>query len=334
MKRVFKGVFAILLIAMLTVACFMFNNTNVKGQKHIIIPVYAGLCDQMKYYICGKRLTELGYKVKYDISWYQGSCDEKATSPCDRTFQLLKAFPNIDFDIATTKEIESYKKKCIANPCNFDVNTWTLKQEPWKIGKYTKNRNTYMQCDINSWCVCVDILDLEAGNPKEEVLQKYLHISDDNYKVLDKRNREILERIQKSKCSVGVHVRRGDDATKDESHPIKALNYDYYVKVINAVLERYPDASFFFFSEEPLYIEQEILPKLPPNVKVEIVGNDANKCYMDLLLLAVCRHQIPSRGAMGAIAFGLNNHPDKELFGSNRTRLLPGMKLDVVVQEE
>jgi hypothetical protein len=327
-----NGVLVILLAIIVAAACLVYNS-NVKGQKHIIIPVYHGLCDQMKYYVVGKRLQKLGYKVKYDISWYQdrGSCDEKASSPYVRTFQLLKAFPGLDFDIATKKEIEKYKRNFV-NPCNTDANAWMyfVPSVRWTLEEHVKKDFTYLQCDINGWHVCIETLF--ARFPSAGDLQKYFHISEDNYKVLDERNREILEKIQKSKCSVGVHVRRGDHILHG---PLTSSgdDCDYYVKVINAVLEKFPNASFFFFSEEPQYVDQEILPKLDPSVKVEIVGNDANKCYMDLLLLAACNHQIPSRGAMGLIAFALNNHPDKKLFGSNRTRILPEMSLDITVQE-
>jgi hypothetical protein len=111
-----------------------------------------------------------------------------------------------------------------------------------------------------------------------------------------------------------------------------AYDYDYFVEAIKVATKMFPDASFFFFSEEPSYIEQEILPRLNPNIEVEVAKNDANKCYMDLLLLAACKHVIASQGAMGPMAFILNKHPDKKLIVPTRFKSwVADLKLDVII---
>ncbi len=58
---------------------------------------------------------------------------------------------------------------------------------------------------------------------------------------------------------------------------------------------------FYFFSDEPDWVRDELIPQLyltEGNCKiVDINGSD--KGYMDLFLIARCKHQITSKGTLG-----------------------------------
>ena len=63
------------------------------------------------------------------------------------------------------------------------------------------------------------------------------------------------------------------------------------------------DAKFFVFSDEPEWVRNELLPKLPAAADVTVADlNGPEHGYMDLALMAQCRNQITSQGSHGKFA--------------------------------
>ena len=82
------------------------------GNKTVIIRSDGGICSQIEFCCLGLYLQDLGYKVKYDLSWFDENgldCNGKFV----RNYDMPLAFPNMKFEIATKQEIEHTKKQKI-----------------------------------------------------------------------------------------------------------------------------------------------------------------------------------------------------------------------------
>jgi hypothetical protein len=325
------------------------KNDIVVDDKLVIINVEHGLVDQLDFFVVGERIKKMGYKVKYDISWFSrygfsnrggtsksifrklkftfdiwiASLGIKRKSVSSRTFQLLQAFPYIECDIATEKELEFYKNK------NFFIVSDRYYNESWSFGKEVIPPVRIIVQNIEYWRRCQDAVGymLRAGD--ELTIQKecyeYFHFEDS---ILDDKNLAILEKIRSEKCPIGIHVRRGDDAMRGEASPSQ-----YFVKAVKRVKEMFPESSFFFVSDEPDFVKEEILPKLDKEIKVELVDiNDVDAAYKDLFLLSECKHQIRSQGSMGAIAYLINRHNDKKLIAPKSVRAFSNITPSVVIE--
>jgi hypothetical protein len=315
----------------------------------VIINIEHGLIDQLDFFAVGEQIKKMGYKVKYDISWFSkygfshrgrtsrsifrklkynfdtwfDSLKNKKKSVNSKTFQLLNAFPNIRVDIATDEELEFYKRK------NFFRVGDKFYNETWSFGKDVVPPIRIIVQNIEYWRRCQDIVRymLRAGD--EGTVQKecyeYFHFDDS---ILDAKNLDILQRIRNEKCPIGVHVRCGDDAARGE-----ASSLEYFVKAVKKVKELFANASFFFVSDEPDFVKKEIFPKLDKEIKVEIIDiNDVDAAYKDLFLLSECKHQIRSQGSMGAIAYLINRHDDKKLIAPKSVRGFSNIIPSLVVE--
>lgn len=247
------------------------------GNKTVIIRSDGGICSQIEFCCLGLYLQDLGYKVKYDLSWFDENgldCNGKFV----RNYDMPLAFPNMKFEIATKQEIEHTKKqKIFAN----------------KIPQ--KGESGYI-----------------CGYPSErgQNLIKYKNHFIEHFKPVDKDScKDILNKINKSN-SCGVHVRRGDLSEYNPAYgyPTPKEYYITAIKILNALV---PDITFFFFSEECDWIKNEIIPNIGSEIKYVLCDkNGADKGYLDLFLMSKCNHLITSSGSLGRIAKILSEKSD------------------------
>jgi hypothetical protein len=105
--------------------------------------------------------------------------------------------------------------------------------------------------------------------------------------------------------SVSLHIRRGDYL----DNPIFAnLSVEYYEKSVDFIKKKYNDAAFFVFSDDLSWAKNNL--KL--NVSTYYVDvNDAKTDYMDLMLMASCKHNVIANSTFSWWGAWLNNNPDK-----------------------
>jgi hypothetical protein len=270
----------------------------------IIIALDGGLCDQMIIYVASQQLAQKGYKVKYDLSNYRNSC---------RHFELTTAFPYLEFQPASQEEIRIQKKFSHRLPTSLR----------WNIEDITKPIYVDYSC-IRYLNECADIGSWED---RLRLMPNYFHFEDS---MLDSRNFQVFEQIRQDACPVGVHVRRGDMST--DGNYWYAVPANYFIKAVKQVKERFPNASFYFFTEDKQFVLREIFPKLSDEQVKLIDLNDDKHCYKDLCLMSACKHQIRSQGTMGKIAFLLNQYPNKLLIAPEKCRrLAPVIIPDIII---
>ena len=146
----------------------------------------------------------------------------------------------------------------------------------------------------------------------EEQVRGAFGFSDKIWEGLDKtlfeRIKGYQERIDES-LAVSVHVRRGDYLDNEEAYG-HICTEDYYRKAIDFVRNKYPQAVFFFFSNEPQWVRKWIEREYSKDFSFEIIeGTDEAMGYLDLFLMSRCSHHIIANSSFSWWGAWLN--PDK-----------------------
>lgn len=118
--------------------------------------------------------------------------------------------------------------------------------------------------------------------------------------------------IDSQPYSVGVHVRRGDLKVEQYDYGMPPT-LEYYKRAVDYFIRKFENSFFFFFSDEPEWVADELIPYLKLSTDeckvVDINGSDRG--YMDLFLIAHCKHQITSKGTLGKYGALLQDSPEK-----------------------
>ena len=115
--------------------------------------------------------------------------------------------------------------------------------------------------------------------------------------------------------AVSVHIRRGDYLLPKHSHLYEGICDDaYYEKAIGLMKEKYPDAKFFFFSNDPEWVKQHYQGA----EYLVVEGNDEEAGYADMYLMSKCRHHIIANSSFSWWGAWLNPDKDKTVVAPKR----------------
>lgn len=132
--------------------------------------------------------------------------------------------------------------------------------------------------------------------------------------------RDYQKRID-SVTSVSIHVRRGDYLENSEAYG-GICTEDYYEKAIEYIKDRFPDAVFFVFSNEPKWAKDWIDGKYASecnNNCFEIIdGTSEDTGYLDLFLMSRCRHYILANSSFSWWGAWLNASPEKTVVAPSK----------------
>lgn len=257
----------------------------------IIIKMDGGICSQMHFYMLGKALGEkCGCRVYYDIDWFNYCGRDTAGSP-NRNFDLLKAFPQLDF--CRAKGL--WKRMYITS-------FWA------EIGK----GSNYDQIFETGSITHPAYLDGYFHESDSLFLKYYRDTFKTDCSLLPEENLKILERIgqnDKETESCSIHIRRGDLSVYNSVYG-NPVSVDYIAEAAKLLKQRVPGVKFFIFSDDPEWVRQNIVTSLS-KYEVEVVdANSADNGWRDLLLMSRCRHHITSQGSMGKYAAMLRKDED------------------------
>lgn len=248
-------------------------------RPEVVTLIDGGICSQMHQYILGRIFKEKGYDVCYDLSWFSehgADMDNKFI----RNFDLPKAFPYLDIPVASRFKTTAYRRKHYhtGNNTYSRVDDWSFldKKPPIYLGGYYH-------------------LKAETELP---AFRSAFHMDDS---VLDETNRKTIHEIRQQECPVAIHVRRGDIVTNDLWAYGTPASTGYFRESIDYIKSRTANPHFWFFSDEPEWVAGSLIPALdlaPDSISL-VSGNGSDKGYMDLFLIAACRHQITSKGTLG-----------------------------------
>ena len=239
----------------------------------IVLRSDGGISSQIAFWALGKSYEDQGYKLKYDLSWFE-ECGKDMDGVFDRNFDLQKAFPKLSFDIASKQEVYHYQRHFKSS--EKDINDIAA---PAYLGDY-----------YNRWPLFIKY---------RAHIKQYFEPDNLNF---DSYNDRLLLDISQHKNACAVHVRRGDLGVYNKFYG-EPLGADYFVEAVERVLDEFPSTFFYFFSDESDWIEENILPKLSSNIQYElVVGNGSDKGYLDLYLMSLCQSFISSHGSLAKYA--------------------------------
>lgn len=239
----------------------------------VIIKVDGGIVSQLNFFAIGQLFKTKGYKVKYDISWFEKhgkgfyNVSKNYDKDYDINWDIPKIFPDEEIEIATKEEIKYYKK--------YKTNDESALS--YKPPLYIDGYN--LKCDITEICT---------------KLRK-------NFNPLKIYTNEIFlalaEEIQKVQ-SCGVHIRRGD---LSDFHTVygEPNSICYFLKSIELVSSLQKDISLYFFSDDKKWVEQNLIPLLKNKRYILCDVSSPENPYLDLYLLSKCKFIIGSHGSMG-----------------------------------
>lgn len=257
----------------------------------VIVLMDGGICSQMHQYLLGQIYARRGYKVLYDLTFY-----EKWGSDLNwqfvRHFDLLRAFPYLNLSIASKMAIKVYKRKFgyVGNNTHARVEDFSFleRTSPIYLGGY-------------------------YHLPSKLWLEMYRELFKVDTGILDVPNALLYQNITAHDETVAVHVRRGDLKVEVYAYG-KPASLTYFQASVAYFQEQLLNPYFYFFSDEPLWVSQELIPflKLSNNYKV-VDLNGSDKGYMDLFLIAGCKHQITSKGTLGKYGALLMDNDEKKV---------------------
>lgn len=128
---------------------------------------------------------------------------------------------------------------------------------------------------------------------------------------LEPENQALAARIAAGPA-IGLHVRRGDYVTNAKARALHGLcDPGYYRRAIEKLRGSHSTTRLFAFSDDPDWVEQEILDGLPDSECVR--HNGGSRSYRDMQMMALCDHQIIANSSFSWWAAWLNPVPHKQV---------------------
>lgn len=256
----------------------------------VIVLLDGGICSQMHQYLLGQLYQKRGCRVAYDLSFFD-EWGMDINLEYARNFDLLKAFPYLRLKKANELSITMYKQKYynVGNNTTERINDFSFleRKPPVYLGGY-------YHLPASIW------------------LEEFRSLFKIDSNILDECNLQVNNEIESCLCSVGVHVRRGDLKVERYDYG-RPATIDYFSKSVHYFKEKMQSPFFYFFSDEPDWVINVLIPQL--NLEKDsfraVDINSSDRGYMDLFLMARCKHQITSKGTMGKYAALLMDNPDK-----------------------
>lgn len=281
----------------------MFGLKSGRHEGLTIIKPDGGICSQIGFVALGEMIRRYGGTVKYDLAWYR----EKGTDDLDlfvRNWDFEKAFPGVKIEMASQDEIDYLKR-----------------HRPYRRGtSYDFDKASfYMQGPSRERHVA-----LAAMMPS---------LRGEFHPFLDDASRGMLARIESGR-SCAVHVRRGDLANGNRAYG-KPASDEYFRRAILMAAALLPNSRFFFFSDEPDWVDDALLPKMPSGFEYIVVrGNGSDRGYVDLFLISRCDCSISSAGTLGVFGALLSEKEPVLFMNRRQDYALDNFKNIIVVKDD
>lgn len=274
-----------------------------------IIRMTGGLGNQMFQYALYLKLKSLGREVKMDdfneyenrdarpiMLWCFGISYSAATR--DELNQLTDGFMKLSHRIRRKlfgrKSLEYQEQGC-----NFDEDV--LQRDPAYLTGYFQSERYFK--------------DIEGQ------VREAFQFSD---KIWQELGQELSGKIKDFQCkidesvSVSVHIRRGDYLENEEVYG-NICTDEYYKKAVELIKERYPEAEFFVFSNEPQWAGEWIRREYGDADGFTVIeGTSEETGYLDMLLMSRCKHHILANSSFSWWGAWLNPDTDKTVVAPSK----------------
>lgn len=121
---------------------------------------------------------------------------------------------------------------------------------------------------------------------------------------------KIAGEIAKCPNPVSIHIRRGDYISSNATNQLHgACSITYYQNAIKQITDSINNPYFYIFSDDPDWVEQNLLPGL--NNATPVSHNMGKNSWQDMALMSTCKHHIIANSSFSWWGAWLNPHPEK-----------------------
>lgn len=266
----------------------------------IIIEVMGGLGNQMQQYALYQKMKSLGKEAKLDVSWFFDENKQKSVLAA-RSLEL-EWFDHLPMECCKEQEKRALlgkggffgkvKKKLLPGTDRHFQETGMYHPEIFELD------NAY----LSGFWACekyyADIL------PK---LRELIVFPKQETGEAARRNRDLMERMGKE-ISVSLHIRRGDYLDPENAAMFGGICTDaYYEAAVRLVRDRFPEAHFYVFSDDPAYAKERYRE---PDFTV-VDWNTGKSSLFDMQLMSCCKHNICANSTFSFWGARLNPSKDK-----------------------
>lgn len=287
-----------------------------------IIRMSGGLGNQMFQYALYMKLKTLGKEIKFDdINEYRH----------DNAKPIMLSVFRANVPRATWDEINvftdgSMKMSARIRRKLFGRKAVEYHEEGFYDPKVLTFDDMYLRGGFQSEKYFEDIAD-EVKETYQFPPLETMHLPEKLYKV----TKECLEQIE-STMSVSIHMRRSDSRPDEELYE-GICTEQYYEAAVRYIQERYPDAVFYIFSNEPKWVkgwvDNLVASQIQENMTsgeteelqkkfVMVEANTEYTGYLDMQLMTRCKHNIISNSSFSWWGAWLNDNPDKIVVAPDR----------------
>lgn len=297
-----------------------------------IIRMSGGLGNQMFQYALYLKLRSMGKEVKFDdINEYRGE---------DARPIVLAVF-GIDYPRATWDEITAFtdgsmelKKRIRRNL--FGRRAVEYEEKGFFDPQVLSFDSMYLRGAFQSERYFEDIRDEVRSTYQFPELEE-MHLPQKHYN----NTKSCLDRIEGCEA-VALHMYRGDSRNNEELYD-GICTEKYYEGAVRYIQEKYPEAVFFIFSNEPKWVKNWVISLMKSQITegmsrqeiknlenrfVMVETNSEYTGYLDMFLMSRCRHNIISNSSFSWWGAWLNENPDKLICAPSRW--INGMEGDEV----
>lgn len=277
----------------------------------ILVTSIGGLGNQMFCYAFFKKLQieypDIEFKMDLSSIW-----DPRF----ERNAEFLRVFPNINVEEACAKEIWNHEGKI----------TFTYRGKGSRlIRKIIDTCNTFLMKSKRKKCITEENYEQFRQCTKklsqEDVLYfdgfwqqiadyiEYLPQLKNDFvfsKIDDEENQKLLKQII-NENSISVHVRRGDYV----GETLDILDTSYYSKIIKEIQKENLNNKFYFFTNDPEYVEKEYAWL---SQKIIVKHNTGLNSFRDMQLMSACKHNIIANSTFSIWAALLNPNKEKKVY--------------------
>lgn len=279
--------------------------------KTVLVPSIGGLGNQMFFYAFYRKMC-----IEYPHVNFKLDISDIFDKRYERNAELLRVFPNIEPQVASSKEIWQLERKInnqyrgkggkIVRLIIDRMNQLCMKKNTGFC--YTEDdfiKANYRISD-EKWMNIKYLLgywqDISIYSDYLEILQHEFQFSP----VEDEVNKKLINDI--TTCdSVSVHVRRGDYV----GEVLDILDTEYYSSIIQKIKMENPKSHFYFFSNDPEYIEENYSWL---KEKTIVKNNQGLHSFRDMQLMSLCKKNIIANSTFSVWAALLNSNDKKEIY--------------------
>lgn len=125
----------------------------------------------------------------------------------------------------------------------------------------------------------------------------------------NERDKKFLTKLNYNN-SVAIHVRRGDYINDYKTQKFHGnCTKKYYLEAIELIAKQTTDPYFFFFSDDPLWCEQNF-KNLPYKINF-VTKNQGTNSWKDMMLMSNCKNNIIANSSFSWWSAWLNRNPKK-----------------------